>query len=339
MEWLANLSVKWVLVAAGVLAALRLLLATAWRRWPGALTLREFVEAGLVAVVIVFLVVRPYFFQAYFIPSESMHPTLLESDRILVNKLITRFGKPGRQDIYVFRPPKERVPDQKDYIKRVIGLPGETIEVVPTRLVVDGRTVMRFTKDSASVVAGQNFDRQPVGFTYPLRGGSVALDGNTALVAGGLDQEVRVRTYGPGDRITADRFSVYVNGKPVRSVAFGPLAPSRDLRRWGAQRRVEGVVYSVGENPKLILVRGERLELDPAHVRINGKRLDEPYLAEPPDYAMAPVRIPPRHYFMLGDNRNQSFDSHAWGPLSEEAIIGRAEFIFWPASRMRRIHR
>lgn len=53
---------------------------------------------------------------------------------------------------------------------------------------------------------------------------------------------------------------------------------------------------------------------------------------------MAPKRLGPREYFMMGDNRNNSNDSHMWGPLTRERFIGRAEIIFWPVTRVSIIH-
>jgi signal peptidase I len=336
MEWLANISVKWVLVAVGLLLMARLLLQ--WAQRPSLEnTAREFIESAVIAIVVVFLVIRPYFFQAYFIPSASMRPTLLESDRILVNKLATRLGNPQRGEIIVFRPPADRVPEPKDYIKRVVGLPGEVIEVVPPRLLVDGKTLLRLTQESSSQVSERNFQQGEVGFTYPLRGGDVTLSNEAATVNSGLDQDVKVIVYGPQDVIREEVDAVYLNGEPVRVVAFPPLVPSQDLTRWGGDADLEGTVYSVNGNPRLILVRGRKLSLDPGHVLVDGQRLKEPYLAEPPEYAMGPVQIPPEHYFMMGDNRNQSFDSHSWGPLPADRIIGRADLLFWPPSRIRLI--
>src|SRR4028119_375516 len=103
MEWLATLSVRWILVAAGVLLLARRALLAARKNPLGAATARELLEALLVALVVVFLILRPFVVQAYFIPSESMHPTLRESDRLLVNKLVYRFGPPRRGEIVVFR--------------------------------------------------------------------------------------------------------------------------------------------------------------------------------------------------------------------------------------------
>ncbi|MGH9118760.1 MAG: signal peptidase I [Acidimicrobiales bacterium] len=89
--------------------------------------------AVLVAIVLRWLVV-----QAFYIPSASMEPALEIGDRVLVNKLAYRFGEPGRGDIVVFeRPPNSSAGVVDDLIKRVIGLPGETIEARDGVVVVD----------------------------------------------------------------------------------------------------------------------------------------------------------------------------------------------------------
>jgi type IV secretory pathway protease TraF len=222
----------------------------------------------------------------------------------------------------------------------VIGLPGETVEVVPRRLLVDGETLMRFTTDSASDVMAENFDPEAsIGFTYPLEGGDVRLEEGAATVSSGLDQDLTVRVIRKDDRIEVQPNFVYVNDRPVLAVALGPIDVSRDMSQWGGSRGRGGFVYSVNGNPRLILVRGKELSVDPGHVLIDGRRLDEPYVVDDPKYAMAPLRVPALHYFMMGDNRNASLDSHRWGPLPADHVIGRAELIFWPPGRFRVIHR
>ncbi len=338
MEWLANIGIKWILVLVGVLLLVRI--GAQRSRSREADTLREFVDAGLIALVIVFLIIRPYLFQAFYIPSPSMHPTLVEADRLLVNKLVYRFWKPKRGDIVVFLPPEDRVRDRKDYIKRVIGLPGDTVEVVPERLLADGHALMRFTHESASEVAEGNFqpDRS-IGFTFPLRGGTVTLSGGQARINGGLDESVRVIPTPPGAAVRKTRDAVFLNGKLVLAVPFGPLRASRDLTQWGGEKGVAGEVYTAGGDPRLILVRARGLSLDPAHVLVNGRRLWEPYIAEPPAYAFPPFTVPRDSYFVMGDNRNQSYDSHAWGPLPGDHILGRADLLFWPVNRARLLTR
>jgi signal peptidase I len=98
-------------------------------------------------VGLVFAVIRPFIVQAYYVPSASMHYTLMENDRLLVNKLSYRYGELQRRDIVVFRPPDyvyEQGPTARkrdDFIKRLIALPGDTVEVKDRRLFIDGHTV------------------------------------------------------------------------------------------------------------------------------------------------------------------------------------------------------
>lgn len=97
--------------------------------------LREFIESivfavALAAFVIVFIV------QGFYIPSGSMRTTLMEGDRILVNKFIYRFTDPIRGDIVVFKYP----PDEKRiFIKRIIAVGGETVEIRDAKVYIDGK--------------------------------------------------------------------------------------------------------------------------------------------------------------------------------------------------------
>ena len=335
MEWLASLSARWILVAAGALLLARWALSSSRARHLAAA--REFIESALVALVVVFLILRPFVVQAFFIPSESMRPTLLEADRILLNKIVYRFERPQRGEIVVFRPP-DRVDPRKDYIKRIIGLPGETVEVVPQRLLVDGRVVVRITRKSASQVSSENYQQRRVGFTFSTDGGSADLNDGVAVLSSGVERALKVAVYGPEDEIDVQSEYVYLNGKPLLAAVLGPLAASGDLTQWGGDPKLQGTVYSVSNEPRLVLVRGRKLTLDPGHVRVNGRRLAEPYVAEESAYAFPPLRLGPHEYFVMGDNRNQSSDSHMWGPLPAERIAGRADLIFWPPSRFRLIH-
>ena len=99
--------------------------------------LREYIEAILLAIIIAFFI-RTFVIQAYKIPSGSMKPTLQIGDHILVSKFnygvklpflrstLIPIGTPKRGDILVFIYPEDR---SKDFIKRLIGLPGDTIEI------------------------------------------------------------------------------------------------------------------------------------------------------------------------------------------------------------------
>jgi signal peptidase I len=111
---------------------------------------RDLTVLILVAVALA-LVIKTFVVQAFFIPSPSMHETLIENDRVLVNRTVYRFHPPRRGDVIVFQNPHPRPSHDnpvaaflhwlaqglgfsqggrnKDYIKRVIGLPGDTVEM------------------------------------------------------------------------------------------------------------------------------------------------------------------------------------------------------------------
>lgn len=99
----------------------------------------------LVSAVLIAWVVRTFIFHPFYIPSGSMEPTLLPQDRVIVNKFIYRFQEPKRGDIIVFLPPN----DNRDYIKRIIGLPGETIEIKKGMVYINNRALSEPYKTKA----------------------------------------------------------------------------------------------------------------------------------------------------------------------------------------------
>ena len=178
-------------------------------------TFREYSEAIIIAIILA-LFIRTFVIQAFKIPSGSMEPTLRIGDHLLVNKFIygiklpvwrrtiVPVTTPERGDVIVFIYP---VDQGKDFIKRIIGLPGERIEF--------------------------------------------------------LDQQL------------------LVNGQPVED-PFGYYSEKK----------------STAENPD------------------SGGR-------------SWPVLIPEGHYFVMGDNRDHSYDSRFWGPVSSELVKGKAFIIYW----------
>lgn len=202
--------------------------------------LDPFIIAGIAAWVLITFVAR-----TYYIPSGSMLPTLQIHDVLLVDKFEYRFHRPNEGDIVVFPPP---VPTPDDFIKRVIGRPGETLRIAGGSVYVDGRALVE------------------------------------PYVAERPQYNLEIRNYG-----------IYVN-------------------------------YPGGGG-------WQRLDSTDANV--------------PPASAWtAPNRIPAHCYIMLGDNRNDSEDSHIWGfaqdggrfasgPRAGTAggFTGRAFLIFWPPSQ------
>lgn len=101
---------------------------------------RTVLEWGVVLVgaLALALIVRAFLFQAFYIPSPSMEPTLSSGDRILVNKVSYRLHDVNRGDLVVFHPRPESGVDADDLIKRVIALPGETVTTDSGRVLIDG---------------------------------------------------------------------------------------------------------------------------------------------------------------------------------------------------------
>lgn len=93
----------------------------------------EWTKALLIAVALA-AVIRYFLFAPIVVDGLSMMPTLKDQDRMIVNKFNYKIGEPKRFDIIVFH-----APEQKDYIKRVIGLPGDTIEYKNDTLYVNGK--------------------------------------------------------------------------------------------------------------------------------------------------------------------------------------------------------
>jgi signal peptidase I len=81
---------------------------------------------------------------------------------------------------------------------------------------------------------------------------------------------------------------------------------------------------------RIIALPGDTVEIKDGAVYINGSAIDEPYIKAAPSYTMAKEEIPAGEYFVLGDNRNNSNDSHSWGELPEQNIIGKAWLSIWP---------
>jgi signal peptidase I len=147
-------------------------------------TIAELPLLGLLAVVIA-LLVKTVLAQAFFIPSESMEPQLQKNDRVLVSRLSYRLHEPRRGDVLVFDSPEvTKPPDhspvpirlfrealeaigvragQEELIKRVIGLPGETVEARNNHILINGRELVEpylppgtVTLDFGPVTVGEN---------------------------------------------------------------------------------------------------------------------------------------------------------------------------------------
>ena len=116
---------------------------------------KEWANSIIVALLLT-LIIRTFVVQAFKIPSGSMRPTLLEGDKLFVNKFIYRFDPPQRGDILVFKYPVDK---KKDFIKRLVGLPGETVEIRDGKILVEGRVL----DDPASFGKFYYYNHDPYG--------------------------------------------------------------------------------------------------------------------------------------------------------------------------------
>lgn len=140
-DQLANISPLWVVAIVALFTLIRVALAKSTNSWTR--TISETCDTVNFVLILAFLLIRPFVAQAFYIPSESMESTLLVKDRLIVNKFQYRFQEPQHKDVVVFEAPPQATGNKPgiDFIKRLIGLPGDTIQVKAPELVVGGEVI------------------------------------------------------------------------------------------------------------------------------------------------------------------------------------------------------
>lgn len=306
-DWLANISLEYVIAAIAVLFAARLILGRYESR--AAKSAAEIAESALIAIALVFLIIRPFIVQAFYIPSGSMIPTLLERDHILVNKFVYRFQEPGHGDIIVFKSPPEATNTQ------------HSLNSAEWNTVV-GEVVSPFG-DTGEVMVRAKRDYQH-GF-------------------GRIKDLYVARKNGKHRVMSIERLSPAKTDLIIKFAGVNSAAAADDLT--GAELRVsekDFIKRLMGLPGDVIEVRNVGIDdegMPYSAVFRNGRRLNEPYLEEKEIYyEMKPFTIPEGMLFVMGDNRNNSNDSHAWGPLDRDRVIGKAMVRFWPLNRLSLVH-
>lgn len=128
-----------------------------------------------------------------------------------------------------------------------------------------------------------------------------------------------------GDRLVVEKV-VYKFTTPARGDIL-VFQPPMKLRVLGYQKNQAFI-------KRAIAMAGDTIAVKDGVVIVNNQPLAEPYIAEAPAYELPPVVVPEGELFVMGDNRNNSNDSHVWGFLPTENIIGHAVFRFWPLDRL-----
>lgn len=136
-----------------------------------------------------------------------------------------------------------------------------------------------------------------------------------------IPSDSMVPTLQISDRLVVEKVTYYF--KPPATgdiVVFDPPSQLQEL----------GYAPNKAFIKRVIGTPGDVVQIQDGIVYLNGQPLREDYIAEPPAYNMLPVKVPAGQYFVMGDNRNNSNDSHVWGFLPRENIVGRAVFRFYP---------
>ena len=124
----------------------------------------------------------------------------------------------------------------------------------------------------------------------------------------------------------AYKFGSYTRGDII--VFRPPLFPPQGF--WRSLLGLPNISDNYEDYIKRVIgLPGDRVQISQGVVYINGTQLLEPYIAAPPNYT-GEWTVPAGDIFVLGDNRNNSSDSHAWGFLPEKNVLGKAVLVYWP---------
>jgi signal peptidase I len=131
-----------------------------------------------------------------------------------------------------------------------------------------------------------------------------------------------------GDRIVVEKLSYHFQPVHQGDVVVFRTPPQLELLGYDPQQAFI---------KRVIATPGQTVSVHQGTVYVDKIALDEPFIAAKPDYELPDLVVPENTFFMLGDNRNNSNDSHIWGFVPAENVIGHAIFKFWPLNHLGKI--
>lgn len=127
-----------------------------------------------------------------------------------------------------------------------------------------------------------------------------------------------------GDRLVVEKLSYYVRPPAAGDIVVFDPPP---------QLQLQGYAKDQAFIKRVIATPGQTVQVKNGQVFVDQTPLTEPYIAEAPEYSWGPQQVPENQLFVMGDNRNNSNDSHVWGFLPKNYVIGRAWVRFFPFQR------
>ena len=140
-----------------------------------------------------------------------------------------------------------------------------------------------------------------------------------------IPSESMVPTLKINDKLIVDKLSYHFTNPQRGDIVV--FSPTDEIKKENPNLRDAFIKRIIGLPGDKVEVKGER-------VYINDRPLQEKYIEDAPQYQFGPAIVPPDSYLVLGDNRNNSYDSHYWGFVPQDHIIGRAIVRFWPPNRI-----